>query len=141
MENKIIRVGVGTILFKEATVLLGLRAGAHGNDTWCFPGGHLEFGETPEECAIRETFEETGLIISHVKRGPWLSDYFPENSRQYITLIMVGRYEGGEPEVKEKDKCRAWQWFPCDALPKPLFLPIQTLLKSNYQLAEFCNYF
>ena len=50
------KVGVGVIVVKEGKVLLQRRRGAHGEGTWGFPGGHLEFKESWEECAKRETF-------------------------------------------------------------------------------------
>jgi 8-oxo-dGTP diphosphatase len=36
-------------------------------DTWELPGGHIEPGETPDEAATRELFEETGAINYHIK--------------------------------------------------------------------------
>jgi 8-oxo-dGTP diphosphatase len=43
-------------------VLLGRRR--DGNPPWVFPGGKAELGETPEETAVRETAEETGLTVT-----------------------------------------------------------------------------
>jgi len=34
---------------------------------WGLPGGHIEKGETPEDCIIRECFEEAGVLIKHPK--------------------------------------------------------------------------
>lgn len=34
------------------------------NGKWTQPGGHIEDDETPEECALREAYEETGLRVS-----------------------------------------------------------------------------
>ena len=33
----------------------------------CFPGGHIEPGETAEQCAVRETEEEVGIPASNIK--------------------------------------------------------------------------
>ncbi|RLC15632.1 MAG: DNA mismatch repair protein MutT, partial [Deltaproteobacteria bacterium] len=52
-------IGVAAIVIKDKKVLLGKRKNAHGAGTWAFPGGHLEYKESIEECAKREVFEET----------------------------------------------------------------------------------
>ena len=44
-EQKHPKVGVGVIVRKGDKFLLGKRQGAHGEGTWAFAGGHLEFGE------------------------------------------------------------------------------------------------
>jgi 8-oxo-dGTP pyrophosphatase MutT (NUDIX family) len=39
---------------------------------WLQPGGHIEPGETPEDAALREVLEETGLALTHPPTGPRL---------------------------------------------------------------------
>lgn len=126
------RVGVGVIVMRGGRVLLGERRGAHGAGTWALPGGHLEFGETVEQCARREVDEETGLQLVDVQRGPWSSDVFVAEGRHYVTLFVLAACAVGEPAVREPDKCAGWQWFDWAALPAPLFLPLQTLQRSGY---------
>lgn len=125
------RVGVGVIVVKGESVLLGLRIGSHGSDTWSFPGGHLEFGESPTECAKRELFEETGLDVESACLGPYTNDIFDEG-KHYVTLFVVVNCSGSIPVVKEPDKCREWRWFPWSKLPAPLFLPIENLIRNGY---------
>ncbi len=127
------RIGVAVIIQRDNRVLLGLRRSAtHGDGVWQFPGGHLEFGETVEACAVREALEETGLSVQVIARGPWTNDLFVESSRHYVTLFVLAIAPEGEPRAMEPDKSAEWRWCRWDALPIPLFLPIRHLLESGW---------
>ena len=132
MEDKRPKVGVGVVVVKENKILLGKRKNAHGEGTWSFPGGHLEFNESWEDCASRETLEETGLSIKNVRFGTVTNDIFKLEEKHYITIFMLSDYESGELRLMEPDKCEKWDWFTWDNLPEALFVPIQNLLKIGY---------
>jgi 8-oxo-dGTP diphosphatase len=125
------KVGTAVIVLKDDKVLLGKRKGSHASGTWNFPGGHLEFGESVEACAKRETKEEAGIEIKNVKTGPYTNDIFDEG-KHYITLHFIAEYDSGEVRVMEPDKCDEWGWFDWYNLPQPLMLGIENLLKNNY---------
>jgi len=129
------KVGLAVIVLREHQVLLGKRKGSHGTGTWGFPGGHLEPGENFEEGALREVEEETGLKVAMMDRNPVAvtNDVFTEENEHYATLYFRAQYVSGEPEAIKKDKCEEWRWFPWSYFPKPLFLPIQNLLKQGYK--------
>jgi 8-oxo-dGTP diphosphatase len=118
-------VGVGVLVLREGSVLLGLRRGSHGAGTWSPPGGHLEFGEDPKECARREAFEETGLELGECEFVGVTNDIFETEDRHYVTLFYTAPLIAGAPEVREPEKCDAWQWCAWDALPDNLFLPLR----------------
>ena len=132
------RVGVAVIVRRGNAVLLGKRRSAsHGDGVWQFPGGHLEWGEAIADCARREALEETGLGVEVEGYGPYTNDTFAATDTQpakhYVTLFVLTRSEQGEAQRLEPDKCDEWRWFTWDALPEPLFLPIQHLLASGWR--------
>lgn len=127
-----LRIGVGVIVRRGTKVLVGLRRGSHGAGSWALPGGHLDGGETPEECARREVREETGLEIDALRRGPWSHDRFEAEGREYVTLFVVADGPTGTPEIREPAKCAEWRWCEWDELPVPLFLPLASLKRSGY---------
>ena len=117
-------------------LLLGKRISAHSENSWQFPGGHLEFGETVEACARREVEEEAGIIIRNITPSGYTNDVFIDADKHYVTLFVSADYESGKLTVMEPDKCEQWQWFARDQLPEPLFMPIRNFLKQHPDLYE-----
>lgn len=127
------KVGIGVCVVKNGKVLLGQRLNAHGEGSWSFPGGHLEFGETFEECAEREVREETALKIGNLSLITCTNDVFPQESKHYITVYMKADWIEGEPQVVEPDKMTRWDWYDWDQLPEPRFIPLQNLINTGFR--------
>jgi 8-oxo-dGTP diphosphatase len=124
--------GVGVLVLRAGKLLLGRRRGSHGAGSWAPPGGHIDEGEGPAETARREVLEETGLRIEHPRVGPVTEDRFPEG-KHYLTTFVIADAPAGEPRNLEPDKCEGWEWFDWDALPAPLFLPLESLKRQGFR--------
>lgn len=128
--------GVGVFVVRDdKTFLMGKRQNAHGHDSWSVLGGWLEFGETWEDAAKREVLEETGLEIeSPVIHVATTNDIFEKENQHSNTIWLKTKYLGGQPEIREPDKCIEQGWFSLDNLPEPLFLPWENLVKLEFDL-------
>ncbi|HPF83148.1 MAG TPA: NUDIX domain-containing protein [Bacilli bacterium] len=88
---------------------------------WVQPGGHIENEETPEEAALREAYEETGLRIDLVgDRFPRESDFIKPLGIQknindkgdlHIDIIYVGVPRKDYIEIYDKEESYAIKWF------------------------------
>mmetsp|Transcript_30608 Transcript_30608/g.78121 ORF Transcript_30608/g.78121 Transcript_30608/m.78121 type:complete len:145 (-) Transcript_30608:172-606(-) len=137
------RVGVGVLLVKHTsdgpTVLVGRRQGSHGAGTWAVPGGHLELGESFEQCAVREIDEETAIQLDPSKvEFAWAVNSVFDAQRHYVTVFMRTEVPADtEAKLTEPDKCDGWHWIPYSQLAsfsEPLFMPLKALLESKYKL-------
>jgi 8-oxo-dGTP diphosphatase len=126
------KVGVGTFIKKDNKILLLKRKNAHGDGTWSLVGGHLEFKETPEQCAVREVMEEAGIKIKNPKSVAFTNDIFEEENNHYITIYVMADYESGEVSNMEPQKCEKLEWHDWSNLPSPLFIPVQNLIKQGF---------
>jgi len=136
-EIKKPKVGIGVMIFKNGKVLLGKRKSSHGAGEYSFPGGHLEYMEGFEECAIRETLEESGIKIKNIKflciKNAFL--YKPEH---YIHIGLIADWKSREPKNLEPEKCEGWSWYDLDNLPKPIF-NLAGLMIDSYKIGK--NYY
>jgi 8-oxo-dGTP diphosphatase len=116
------KVGLGILIFKDGKVLLGKRKHKDGlgHGEYAGTGGHLEYMESIEECAKRETLEEAGIQIENIRFLCLVNvkEYAPKH---YVDIGLVADWKQGEPKVMEPDKLEAWDWYDVDHLPSPLF--------------------
>ena len=119
------------VLFNENNeILIVKRSEAVESFTgyWCFPGGGADEGETAEECAIRETFEETSL---KVKPDDLIYFYtLTKNDDKEIYFFIANKWKG---EVEIDWESDEYQWIKASSLRDVKLLPTPDIM---FQLLE-----
>ncbi|XP_057961299.1 nudix hydrolase 1 [Malania oleifera] len=130
------RAAVVVFLLKGKTVLLGRRRSSIGHSTFALPGGHLEFGESFEECAAREVKEESGLDIEKTEFLTVTNNVLLEEARpaHYVTIFVRAVLADPDqvPQNMEPHKCDGWDWYDWKNLPQPLFRPLEKIVQSGF---------
>ena len=122
-------VGVGVVFVRQGQVFLAKRQGAHGEGSWGSAGGHLEFGETLEDCARREAMEELGVSVGEL-RVLCFSNIVAYD-RHYVDVEFLGDIGDQEPVPTASDGSLGdYGWFPLSNPPQPLFEPMRLALQS-----------
>jgi len=131
MENNVQypKCGVAVMVIKDGKVLVGKRKGAHGAGDYAFPGGKLEWMESFENCAKRETREEAGIEIKNIRFLRLLNFKFYE--KHFVDVGVVADWAGGDPKIMEPEKCEGWAWYDMDKLPSPLFKGCESCIKAH----------
>lgn len=125
--HKVPCVGVGCIVVRDGRLLLV----RNHQGFWSTPGGHLDFGESLEACAARETLEETGVSVTAVEFVAVTNDVFEETGKHYLTIWMHGEANDVPPVIADRAEIAEIGWFAADALPKPLHLYFQNLIDGR----------
>jgi 8-oxo-dGTP diphosphatase len=130
-ERPAVNVGVAVLIWRGDQVLLTRRKGSHGAGTWVPPGGHLDMGESFEDCAIREVREETGVTISEPRFLAVTNDIFVDEGKHYATIWMEAKHEAGEARINAPREMSDLGWFAWSALPQPRFLAFEQYLAGR----------
>lgn len=84
----------GVIIVENGQVLWVQRRFEPRKSLWTFPAGFLEYDEHVEECAVRETMEETGLEVELIRLfGAYMATDDPR--ARVVLLLYLARRVGG----------------------------------------------
>lgn len=113
------KIGIrpATIVIKDEKVLL-VSSKYKDEEFYLFPGGGMEFGETIEEAAVRETFEETGVKVKikdlfHVNEYIYAEDW---NKRSVSMFFKAEVVEILEPTTNDGGKIKEVKWIKLSEL-------------------------
>jgi 8-oxo-dGTP pyrophosphatase MutT (NUDIX family) len=129
-----VRAGANAAIFNERGQLVMQKRSDNG--FWCMPGGNMEPGESISDCAVREAFEETGLVVAVKRLVGIYSDpatynvmRYPDNSLiQYVIVLFECEYVSGELRLSEEGTDLAW--FDPDKLPENTLLSHRIRIKD-----------
>jgi 8-oxo-dGTP diphosphatase len=131
-ETKTEKPGISAaIIVRDDRVLMVRRRISEGELMWQFPAGGIEAGEGPEDAAVRETSEETGLTVKAVRLLG--QRVHPKTGREmsYTACEVVD----GEAHVADADELDAVAWVTLDEIPQyvpyGLFEPVQEYLNGT----------
>jgi len=105
----------GAVIVKDKKILLVKRSIDPGKGDWCIPAGFNEWDEHPQQTAVRELKEETGLEISITS----IFDIFfgMDDPRTHAVLVLyMANIIGGEPVAA--DDALEVKYFGFDELPE-----------------------
>lgn len=105
-------LAAGLAVVRGHRLLLVQRALPPGQGLWSVPGGYVGEGESPREAAVRETFEETGLIavIDALARA-----FHPDSARApHFLLYTAATFSG---IARAGDDARDARFFGRDEVP------------------------
>ena len=100
----------GCIVFNNNTVLIEKSI----NGFYGFPKGHIENGESDEECAIRETLEETGISVRVDSSSRFSISYLVHDVVPKEVIYFISYLNGSSNIVIQEDEVSDACWVPID---------------------------
>lgn len=105
-------VGVGAVVIRDGKILLVKRGVAPSKGLWAIPGGSLELGETIQQAAEREIFEETGMEI-RAREPIYAFDFFERDECggirfHFVIVDVAADFIRGEPKGNDDALDARW---------------------------------
>jgi 8-oxo-dGTP diphosphatase len=121
---------VGVFVKRDRRVLFLRRVKGLWPGFWTLPGGKIEEGESPEEAARRELFEEVG-IVSPLLVPVSLEHYSDPFGIECLAFMFYDYLSTDRPVNKEPYKHSRMQWFQQKSPPRQLIPPVDSFIREH----------
>jgi 8-oxo-dGTP diphosphatase len=126
-------------VFREGRVLIGERLVEPARGLFTFPGGRVEFGETLQEAALRELFEEVGVVAEIVGFIDFVETIVPGKGNapafHAIVCAYAARWVSGEPQSSSEIGQTVWA-KPEDVARWPTTKGLSTIVAKAHRIIE-----
>ena len=119
------------VLIKNNKILLSRRYNTgYFDGNYSFPAGHLDGRETFKQATVRETEEETGIVLdpADLELIHIMNRKIPGDER--VDFFFTTKKWQGEPKIMEPKKCDDLSWFELNNLPKNIMPYVKQAIDS-----------
>ena len=123
---------VSVIVINDERQILLVRHRKGSRHYWVLPGGRLEYGETFDECAVRELKEETGLEVACDKLIYLSEAIAPDRSRHIVNVYVTAHVTGGTMRLGDEPVLAGVDFVPLSELETcTLYPPVGQKILEN----------
>ena len=124
----------GVVIGEDGKILLVKRKFEPYKGDWCLPAGFMEYDESPEQCAVRESKEELGVDVELA--GLYGVYSGKDDPRTHAVLVMYwAKITGGE--LKPGDDAEEIEYFSKSEVPSNIaFLAHRQIIKEFFETKE-----
>lgn len=139
-HRRLILCGSSVVIRNEKGELL-LQQRVYPEGRWCFPGGLMELGESTEDTARREVFEETALTVGTLEligvySGPDSLCRAANGDEWYVVNVSYTTEEySGELKINDGESA-ALRWFRIEEIPETLVATHKKILADYLRMTQ-----
>jgi len=121
------KVAAAVLIQQNGSILLARRIFNPNKGDWSLPAGFVDARENPEDAAIREALEETGLAVKITRLREIISGREHDRGAD-IVIVYEAEVIGGE--LQAGDDADEVAFFPLDRLPSIAFKATKKVIES-----------
>jgi len=130
-DNRPWPVTDGIVVSAEGKILLTKRNIEPEKGLWCLPGGHIDYGESPQDAIVREVKEETGLDANITQLIGVYGGAGRDPRRHSISTVFALGVNGGE--LEENTEVNGFGWFTSDELPENIGFDHRQMIDDYFE--------